>query len=264
MSMLQSTSRDSDFCVLLTTGPRLHRRSTDGPGRNHHAAGPGFALRVCFCERRMVSLVLPPPLGLFLSLIPRSLLSGYTRDTRERGHAHTVTQIQIQDAEIKAAADEHRDAEEGSLKDLHNWSTGGGHGGAAVMVETVKKVTLRVSRTQKHLSLRSLLALAQSSPYRCVSAQRTRRPADLKTPPVRSSVYRVALSNPTCSQLWLRPARPAWCAPAPGATGPRRIQCNPGKQAWDSPERNRLVPALDRGSQLSVAVAAVGILFPPL
>jgi hypothetical protein len=61
----------------------------------------------------------------------------------------SVTQIQIQDAEIKAAADEHGDAEEGSLKDLHNWSTGGGHGGAAVMVETVKKVIVRVRRNAK-------------------------------------------------------------------------------------------------------------------
>jgi len=63
----------------------------------------------------------------------------------------SVTQIQIQDAEIKAAADEHGDAEEGSLKDLHNRSTGGGHGGAAVMVETVKKVILRVGSTAGHI-----------------------------------------------------------------------------------------------------------------
>ena len=94
----------------------------------------------------MVSLVLPPPLGLFLSLIPRSLLSGYTRDTGERGHAHEMTEIQIQDAEIKAAADGHGDAEE---KVFHNWSAGGGHGGAAVMVETVKKVIVRVRRNAK-------------------------------------------------------------------------------------------------------------------
>jgi hypothetical protein len=59
----------------------------------------------------------------------------------------SVTQIQIQGAEIKAAADEHGDAEGGSLKDLHNLSTIGGHGGAAVMVETVKKVILRVGST---------------------------------------------------------------------------------------------------------------------
>ena len=113
-----------------------------------------------------------------------------------------------------------------------------------------------------HRSLRSLLALAQSSPYRCESAHNTvSGPSLLPRPRTRLGPARASPTAPCALSLVPQAlVGEGRVVPSAGdAVGTAGRDAAGPANTRGAPERNRFVPARDRGSQLSVAVAAVGI-----